>query len=92
MLAESLYGASLAQGRTQLEEAALLAPEILAVRFGCAIALLEADPRRYRQDALAILEPVARGAAVRADARCRLDLLKSGDWEGFGAARGGVRE
>jgi hypothetical protein len=55
MLAESLYGASLAQGRTQLEEAARLAPEILAVRFGCAIALLEADPRRYRQDALAIL-------------------------------------
>jgi hypothetical protein len=85
MLAESLYGASAEQGRAQCDEAAGLAPEVLAVRFGCAVALLEADPRRYRQEALETLDavtklPVGDAAAqlIRADARRRLDALKSG--------------
>jgi tetratricopeptide (TPR) repeat protein len=92
MLAESMYGASLEEGLAQCEEAADLAPDLLPVRFGCAIGLLEADPRRHRQEALAILEMVvrlpARDAAaqlIQADARHRLDLLKAGAWEGFGA-------
>lgn len=95
MLAESLYGASLEQGRAQCREAASLAPEILAVRFGCAVALLEADPRRYTQDALKILDTVARLPAgdaatqlIRADARRRLDLLRSGALEDFRAGPG----
>jgi hypothetical protein len=84
MLAESLYGASLDQGRAQCEEAASLAPEILAVRFGCAIALLEVDPKRYGQEAAETLDTIARMPAdnaaarlIRADARRRLDALKS---------------
>jgi hypothetical protein len=85
LLAESLYGASLEQGRARCEEAASLAPEVLALRFGCAIALLEASPRRYTQDALEILDTVVRLPAgdvaaqlIQADARRRLDALKSG--------------
>jgi hypothetical protein len=91
MLAESLYGASVEQGRAQCDEAARLAPEILAVRFGCALALLEADPARYRQEALETLDAVtslpARDAAahlIQADARRRLDALKSGAPEDLG--------
>ena len=87
MLAESLYGASLEQGRAQCAEAASLAPDMLAVRFGCAIALLEADPERATQEAATILDTVvrlpARDAAaqlIQADARRRLDLLRSGAW------------
>jgi len=85
MLAESLYSASAEQGRAQCDEAAGLAPEILAVRFGCAVALLEADPRRYRQEALETLDTVTKLPAgdaaaqlIQADARRRLDALKSG--------------
>jgi hypothetical protein len=91
MLAESLYGASVEQGRAQCDEAARLAPEILGVRFGCALALLEADPARYRQEALETLDAVtslpARDAAahlIQADARRRLDALKSGAPEDLG--------
>jgi hypothetical protein len=91
MLAESLYGASLEQGRAQCDEAARLAPEILAVRLGCAVALLEADPRRYRQAALATLDAVTRLPAgdaaaqlIQADARRRLDALESGAPEDLG--------
>jgi hypothetical protein len=91
MLAESLYGASLDQGRAQCDEAARLAPEIVAVRLGCAVALLEADPRRYRQAALATLDAVTRLPAgdaaaqlIQADARRRLDALESGAAEDLG--------
>ncbi|HEX5078762.1 MAG TPA: hypothetical protein VFV80_06380 [Geminicoccaceae bacterium] len=84
LLAESLYGASLAEGRAQCAAAARLAPGIIAVRFGCAVALLEADPRRYRADAMATLDTVARLPAddaatrlIRADARHRLAMLRS---------------
>jgi hypothetical protein len=91
LLAERLYGANLEQGRAQCAEAASLAPEILAVRFGCAIALLEADPRRYAEEAVETLDTVAKLPAddaaaqlIRGDARRRLDVLKSGAWEGFG--------
>lgn len=99
MLAESLYGASLEQGRAQCEEAASLAPDMLAVRFGCAIALLEADPKRSTQEAVEILDTVVRLPAgdaaaelIQADARRRLELLRSGAWEGFGAdPAGGAR-
>jgi hypothetical protein len=85
MLAEELYGASLDQGRAQCEEAASLAPDIMAVRFGCAIALLEADPLRYKEQAVETLDTVTRLPAgdaaaqlIQADARRRLDLLTSG--------------
>ncbi len=85
LLAESLYGATLEQGRAQCAEAARLAPEVLALRFGCAISLFEADPRRYRQQALDTLDTVTRLPAddaaarlVQAEARQRLDQLKSG--------------
>jgi tetratricopeptide (TPR) repeat protein len=91
MLAEQLYGASLEQGRAQCAEAASLAPDVLAVRFGCAIALLEADPGRYTEEAAETLDTVAKLPAddaatqlIRADARRRLDLLKSGAAEVLG--------
>ena len=95
MLAERLYGASLEQGRGQCAEAASLAPDVLAVRFGCAIALLEADPRRYTEEAAETLDTVAKLPAddaatqlIRADARRRLDGLKSGAWDPAGDGSG----
>jgi hypothetical protein len=95
MLAESLYGASLAQGRAQCAKAAGLAPEDLAIRFGCAIALLEADPGRYAQAAEAALDTVvqlpagdAAAKLIQAEARRRLDLLKSGAPGDFGRGPG----
>ncbi len=88
MLAESLYGASLEQGHAQCAEAESLAPEVPALRFGCAISLLEADPKRYADEAMEGLETVARLPAddaaaqlIRTEARRRLDALKSGGLE-----------
>jgi hypothetical protein len=79
MLAESLY---------ECVRAESLAPEVPAVRFGCAISLLEADPKRYADQAMDALDTVARLPAddaaaqlIRAEARRRLDALKSSGLE-----------
>jgi hypothetical protein len=91
LLAASLYDATLEQGRAQCAEASSLAPEVLALRFGCAISLLEADPRRYTQQAMDTLDTVTRLPAadaaarlIQAEALRRLDEFKSGGREGFG--------
>jgi hypothetical protein len=96
ILAESLYGASLEQGRGQCDEAAKLAPQILAVQFGCALALLEADPTHQTRDVIEILDTVARLPAgdaaarlIQADARRRLDALRSGTPDDFENDAGG---
>jgi len=84
LLAQSLYDASLDRGLEQCAEAASLAPDDLAMRFGCAVSLLEAHPRRYAGEAADVLDTVvrlpARDAAARlvqAEARRRLAALKS---------------
>jgi hypothetical protein len=85
LLAASLYDASIEKGREQCIEAASLAPDGLAIRFGCAISLLEADPKRYGGEAADILDTVVRLPAgdaatrlIRDEARHRLAALKSG--------------
>jgi hypothetical protein len=84
LLAQSLYVASLDRGLEQCAEAASLAPDDLAIRFGCAVSLLEAHPRRYADEAAEVLDTVvqlpAKDAAARlvqAEARRRLAALKS---------------
>jgi hypothetical protein len=84
LLAQSLYDASLDRGREQCAEAASLAPDEVAIRFGCAISLLEVQPRRYVGEAAAILDTVVRLPAkdaatrmVQAEARRRLAALES---------------
>jgi hypothetical protein len=84
LLAQSLYDASLDRGLEQCAEAASLAPDDLAIRFGCAVSLLEAHPRRYADEAADMLDTVvqlpAKDAAARlvqAEARRRLAALKS---------------
>jgi hypothetical protein len=74
-LAAELFGASRAAGLEHCARAEALGPEELALRYGCALSLLELDPERYGQRARQALEMVgrmpARDAAeelVRADA------------------------
>jgi len=88
LLAQSLYDASLDRGRAQCTEAASLAPDDLVIRFGCAISLLEANPRRYADEAAAILDTVTRLPAkdaanelVQARARHRLATLNRELWD-----------
>lgn len=84
LLAQSLYDASLDRGREQCAEAASLAPDDLAIRFGCAISLLEAHPRRFADETAEVLDTVVRLPAndaatelVQTEARRRLAALKS---------------
>jgi tetratricopeptide (TPR) repeat protein len=88
LLAQSLYDASLDRGREQCAEAATLAPDDLAMRFGCAISLMEAQPGRYTGQAVEVLDTVVRlpakdaaAALVQAEARRRLAAIKSELWD-----------
>lgn len=62
-LARSLYGASRAAGRRLCARALKLDPDALALRFGCAMSLLDLDRSAYHDEALAELQKVVRGAA-----------------------------
>jgi hypothetical protein len=88
LLAQSLYGASVERGREACAEAAILAPDDLAMRFGCAISLLEINPRRYGVEAAEVLDTVLRLPAkdvaaelVQAEARRRLAAFESDPWD-----------
>ena len=84
-LAQSLYGASRETG-TQLCAQAIAGPhEALALKYGCAVALIELDPDRFADPAgralAAIEEAKAEDAAdglVQADAARLLEEIKSG--------------
>jgi hypothetical protein len=74
-LAAELYGASRAAGLDHCERAEALGPEDLALKYGCALTMLELDGQRYGQRAAQALEEVSRMPAqdaaeelVRADA------------------------
>ena len=80
-LALELYGASAAQGLELCRRAADEAPEALALRYGCAISMLELDPAALGAEALAELAAIV--ALPAADAAERLIQ---------GAARGRIAE
>jgi len=70
VLAAELYGASAEAGRALCRRAAVLAPEALALRYGCAVSLLDVDPERFGKEALRAL--VAIVGMPAADAAERL--------------------
>ena len=63
MLAESLYGASEAEGRRLCTRALQLEPDATSIRFGCARSLLDLDATAYRDEALADLRRVVDAPA-----------------------------
>ena len=69
-LALELYGASAAQGLALCRRAAAAAPAALALRYGCAVSMLELDPDRLGAAALAELAAIV--ALPPADAAERL--------------------
>jgi hypothetical protein len=69
-LALELYGASAAQGLALCRRAAAAAPEALALRYGCAVSLLEVNRERFGREALGTL--VAIVGMPAADAAERL--------------------
>ena len=70
VLAAELYGASAAEGLALCRRAAVLAPEALALRYGCAVSLLEVNRERFGREALGTL--VAIVGMPAADAAERL--------------------
>ena len=84
-LAQSLYGASRETG-TQLCAQAIAGPhEALALKYGCAVALIELDPDRFADPAgrtLAAIEAAkaedAADGLVQAEAARVLEAIKSG--------------
>jgi hypothetical protein len=72
-LAEALYDASEETGVELCARSKALAPGGLAMRYGCALSLLELDPERHAQAALADLKAIGRHpAADAADALVRV--------------------
>jgi len=69
-LALELYGASAAQGLALCRRAAAEAPRVLALRYGCAVSMLEIDPAGLGAEALGELAAVV--ALPAADAAERL--------------------
>jgi hypothetical protein len=69
VLAAELYGASAEAGRELCREAAVLAPQALALRYGCAVSLLDVDPERFRREALSALVAIVRMPAADAAER-----------------------
>jgi len=69
VLAAELYGASAEAGLALCRRAAVLAPEALALRYGCAVSLLEVSPKRFGQEALGTLVAIVRMPAADAAER-----------------------
>jgi hypothetical protein len=69
VLAAELYGASAEAGLALCRRAAVLAPEALALRYGCAVSLLEVDPKRFGREALRTLVAILRMPAADAAER-----------------------
>jgi hypothetical protein len=83
-LGQSLYGASRESGRELCRDAMTGTHGALALKYGCAVALVELDPHEFaasaRQTFAAIKEAPARDAAdrlVQGEAERMLDKLKS---------------
>jgi len=81
-LALELYGASAAQGLALCRRVAAKAPEALALRYGCAVSMLELDPAGLGSEALAELAAIATLPAadaaerlIQAAARRRIDAV-----------------
>ena len=69
VLAAELYGASAEAGRELCREAAVRAPDALALRYGCAVSLLDVDPERFGREALSALVAILRMPAADAAER-----------------------
>ncbi len=69
VLAAEFYGASEAEGVELCRRAAGRAPEAIALRYGCAVSMLELDPARLgpeaRRELVAIIQMPAADAAER---------------------------
>ncbi len=69
VLAAGLYGASEAEGLRLCRQAVDRAPTAIALRYGCAVSMLELDPKRHGHEALqslvAIIQMPAADAAER---------------------------
>ncbi|HSA82751.1 MAG TPA: hypothetical protein VLE23_18175, partial [Geminicoccaceae bacterium] len=68
-LAAELYDASAEAGLELCREAETLAPEALALRYGCAVSLLDVDPERFGDEALGTLLAIVRMPAADAAER-----------------------
>ena len=68
-LAAELYGASAEAGLALCRRAAARAPAALALRYGCAVSLLEVDPERFGREALGTLAAIVRMPAADAAER-----------------------
>lgn len=59
-LADRWYGATQEAGLRHCAKAAELGPDILAVQLGCAVSMLELDPKRYRPEVMQKLATITR--------------------------------
>jgi len=69
VLAAELYGASAEAGLALCRRAAVLAPQALALRYGCAVSLLDVDAERFGNEALSALVAILRMPAADAAER-----------------------
>ncbi len=69
VLAAELYGASEADGLRLCRETAERAPAAIALRYGCAVSMLELDPKRLGREALRTLVAVIQLPAANAAER-----------------------
>ena len=83
VLAAELYGASAEKGLALCRDAAERAPTALALRYGCAVSLLELDRERFGREALSTLVAIVRMPAANAAER----LVQRAAREQLGALR-----
>ncbi len=69
VLAAELYGASEAEGLRLCRQAARRAPAAIALRYGCAVSMLELDPGRLGREALRTLVAITQLPAADAAER-----------------------
>jgi hypothetical protein len=68
-LAAEFYGASEADGVTLCRQATARAPKAIALRYGCALSMLELDPERLGPEAIGELTAISRMPAADAAER-----------------------
>jgi hypothetical protein len=69
VLATELYGASEAEGVRLCRRAAARAAAVIALRYGCAVSMLELDRERFGREALATLVAIVQMPAANAAER-----------------------
>jgi hypothetical protein len=69
VLAAEFYGASEAEGVRLCRRAARRAPDAIALRYGCAVSMLELDPARHAREALQTLAAITQMPAADAAER-----------------------